>query len=203
MQGPTRVSPHRLTTVPKKRWTIQCTIIRTSKNPIQTSAADRALKGIWMTLSIRNFLGTGHYRAALLAAGLFAGAEGGCYHAPTSAPSAPPPLIVDQAMQERDWSRSAAYYQNGGVKSTSLRTTFATGPHNSRLLSSGLETTAFVGNLAVMPLTLFSTPFNTRVIYHGEQVGPTFNAIPALPPSNYPPTSANGQAASGAPAPAH
>jgi hypothetical protein len=152
-----------------------------------------------MTLSIRKFPGSGYAGAALLAAGFLAASATGCYHAPTPATSAPAPLIVDEAMQKRDWSQSEACYQNGGVKSTSLRTVFVTGPHNSRILTAGLETSAFVGNAAVMPFTLITTPFNTPVIYSGEQLGPTFNAMPAFPLVYSTATRINAQPLSGSP----
>lgn len=128
---------------------------------------------------------------------VLAAATAGCYHAPTPATSAPPPLVVDEAMQARDWSQSEAYYQNGGVKSTPLRTVFTTGPHNSRILTTGLETAAFVGNAANMPFTLLNHPFDSKVVYHGEQLDSTFYAMPALPAAN--PTRIGAQPLSGSP----
>ncbi len=108
-------------------------------------------------------------------------AMAGCYHAPAPRNAPTPPLIIDSAMQQREWSQSEAYYQNGGVKSTPLRTVFTTGPHQSRILTTGLETGAFVGNAVNMPFTLLNHPFDSKVVYHGEVLEPTFNAMPPLP----------------------
>jgi hypothetical protein len=156
-----------------------------------------------MTFSIRNIRRIELSRPALFLSAMLGAATAGCYHAPTPATSAPPPLVIDEAMQARDWSQSEAYYQNGGVRSTPLRTVFTTGPHNSRILTSGLETGAFIGNAANMPLTLLNHPFNSKVVYHGEQLEPSFNAMPPLPATNASSTHVNDQPLTGSPVGVH
>ncbi len=120
---------------------------------------------------------------SLIAAGATLLGVLGCYHAQPAVTVPQPPLIVDQAMQQRQWARSNAIYQTGAVKGYSTRTTFTTGPHDSRLLTTGLENGALIGNTVVMPFTLITTPPFTPVVYTGEEVPPSYTAMPPLPPS--------------------
>ena len=92
---------------------------------------------------------------------------------PVRAPVNDTPLVVDEAMQMRDWDRSTNYYANGatiaGGTGYLWQTHEAINPDHRRLV----EAPVAVLNMASMPVgLLLNSPFEKQVI-RGETVPPT------------------------------
>lgn len=87
------------------------------------------------------------------------------------------PLVVDEAMQKRDWDRSVAYYANGdtlaGPDLTVIETT-APDPYQ-RVLDPVVATI----NDSITPVTTILFPPWKDVIYQGVVTPPTYTAQPA------------------------
>ena len=125
--------------------------------------------------SIRNVL----LAVAVAAAGAVGG---GCAQRPQTVTR--PPLIVDQAMQRREFERSVAYYPNGdtvsGVNRFVVRSNL--GPEDNEFSAAAFDIAASLGQTVAVPFTyLFIPPF-TRAVYKGEDIPPTYTAIPPMRP---------------------
>jgi hypothetical protein len=92
-------------------------------------------------------------------------------------------VIVDGAMQIRDWSRSVAYYQNGDTMA--YPTLFLYQPHwnQPEYYYYFIETPLFIGQTIAMPIAAVITPPWVATRYTGVTVGSTYTAMPVLPPS--------------------
>ncbi len=88
------------------------------------------------------------------------------------------PLIVDEAMQIRDWDRSTAYYPSGAVVAGSPRRTFE--PRDDTRLSYAADPLIGLANFVIIPFTYFSTPPFTKVPSRGAIVPPTHTAVPEV-----------------------
>jgi hypothetical protein len=86
------------------------------------------------------------------------------------------PLIVDEAMQIRDWNRSVAYYGNGNTVAGSTRLTFE--PKDDDRLNYAADPLIGLGNFVIIPFTYFYTPPFTKVEYQGAIVPPSHFAVP-------------------------
>ncbi|HEV2295395.1 MAG TPA: hypothetical protein VGR35_16210 [Tepidisphaeraceae bacterium] len=88
------------------------------------------------------------------------------------------PLIIDEAMQLRDWERSTAYYASGAVVAGATRVTFE--PKYDNRYNYVADPLIGVANFALIPFTYFRTPPFTTVVYHGAIVPPTHTAMPEV-----------------------
>lgn len=102
----------------------------------------------------------------------------GCQRIPPNRPAAlnDEPLIVDEAMQIRDWDRSTAYYGNGNTHAGATRLTFE--PKNDNRYNYAADPLIGVANIVLIPFTYFRTPARTMVIHQGAIVPPTHTAMP-------------------------
>jgi hypothetical protein len=90
------------------------------------------------------------------------------------------PLVVDEAMQQRQWPISVAHYANGaavGEPTTFLLTHRADEPVWTAALT---DTPMFVANSIASPAVLICSPPWARVIYPSGGVEASYNAMPAL-----------------------
>ena len=120
---------------------------------------------------------------AVLLAGAVAGAVGGCQR------TVPPmverlnntPLVVDPAMQRREWEPSRAFYANGDTVAGGTGYMFQTHetlPPASLRVADPVMATA---NIAMLPVGLFvNSPFKAEE-YQGAIIPPTHSANPPLP----------------------
>lgn len=90
-------------------------------------------------------------------------------------------LIIDQAMQARDWQRASANYANGNVLAGPTGFLFAPNEKAPDWEYGLIESPLFVGQTVGLPITLTLTPPWTPVLYSGATVEPTYTAVPALP----------------------
>jgi len=86
------------------------------------------------------------------------------------------PLLVDEAMQIRDWDRSTAYYANGNTVAGHTRLTFE--PKDDNRLNYLADPAIGLGNFVIIPFTYFwDLPFS-KVEYQGAIVPPSHYAVP-------------------------
>ncbi len=103
-----------------------------------------------------------------------------------TAPPAPlshAPLIIDPAMERRQWPAVTAYYQNGETPAWPTGFVLAHRPDAPKWVPVVTDGPLFLANIAAMPIGYAFTPGWTRVIYPTAVVGPTYNAMPPLPPA--------------------
>src|SRR4051812_14255835 len=101
--------------------------------------------------------------AKIAALSLFGAALGGCAKHSKPAPAVamepePPPLVIDEATQMRDWDRSTAYYANGDVKSEPVREKFGKPNTGNQFYDVLLDPLYFAGNTLYLPISLFEQP---------------------------------------------
>ena len=115
---------------------------------------------------------------------LFASALTGCAQQHPAATR--PPLIVDEAMQRREWERSVSYYPNGdtvsGHNRFPIRTTEQ--PGTSEYVAAAYDIGASLVQTVALPFTYIFVPPFAKAVYHGEDVGPTYTAMPEMRPPN-------------------
>jgi len=91
------------------------------------------------------------------------------------------PVLVDEAMQKRDWEQSNAYYANGDTiagfsgRYFEPRDRFSEG-YFGRLADPAVGLT----NVVIMPITMAVTPPWKGVDYQGVIVPPTHSANPPV-----------------------
>ncbi len=86
------------------------------------------------------------------------------------------PLIVDEAMQRRDWDRATVQYANGDtVAGPNLVVIEPAGPAFVQRLSDPAVSTA---NNVITPITTIISPPWNNVIYQGMIIPPTYSAQP-------------------------
>lgn len=94
----------------------------------------------------------------------------------------PPPMVIDPAMQLRDFERSVAYYPNGdtvsGIDRFPIRSTSGIG--DNEYASSAFDLAASIGQTITLPFTYLVVPPFTRGVYHGDDVGPSYTAMPQM-----------------------
>jgi len=93
------------------------------------------------------------------------------------------PLVVDEAMQIRDWDRSSAHYEDPRFIAGPTGFWFISPGERPQWYYSATETPIFVAQTVMLPVTLLITPVWTPVRYAGETLEPTHHAMPPLPPS--------------------
>lgn len=91
------------------------------------------------------------------------------------------PLVIDGAMQKRNWEPTPAYYANGDTVSWS--TGFAYQPQaNNQYQYYYADTGTYFVNLFTLPYTLYKE--RDGLVSQGVVLPPTYTAAPPLPPTN-------------------
>jgi len=109
-----------------------------------------------------------------------AGCQGVSKHQPLS-PVNNTPLVVDEAMQIRDWDRSTNYYANGATIAGGTAYCWETADWVNEDHRRFVDAPVAVLNFVSMPVGLFvNSPFEKQVI-HGEIVPPSYTGQPPLP----------------------
>jgi hypothetical protein len=109
----------------------------------------------------------------------------GC--APQQQAGAPPekPMVVDAAMQRRDWERSAAWYPNGdtvaGVQRYPLRSQGGS-PGTPDYANAFYDFLASAGQTIALPFTYLVVPPFAPQVFTGENIPPTYTAMPDMTP---------------------
>ena len=134
--------------------------------------------------SIRNgrrLTGVLVFAAAAIIAGTFVGT--GCQR------TVPPmverlnntPLVVDPAMQRREWEPSRAYYANGDTIAGGTGYMFHTHETLPPASLRVADPVMAAGNIALLPVGIFvNSPFKAQE-YQGAIIPPTHSANPPLP----------------------
>lgn len=91
------------------------------------------------------------------------------------------PLIVDSAMQKREWDRTAALYPSGGVPAWNTRFHYEASSSEPAWIKPISEPVAFLGQTAFLPITLITARPFTPVVYRGVQEPASSTAFPAPP----------------------
>src|SRR5688572_24018413 len=127
-------------------------------------------------------------RAAALVAGCglaIAAAATGCQRVPKNEPVAlnDNPLIIDEAMQLRDWDRSSATYENTATVGGPHGRVFEVKDDAPAYQQVAADVPITLANFVIMPYTLIRTPPTRAVPYRGAITPPTYTAVPPLPPT--------------------
>jgi len=93
------------------------------------------------------------------------------------------PLVVDGAMQLRDWQRAPAQYANGDTPAGPTEFPYEPKWNQPGWVYPVVETPLFVGQGIFMPITMIFTPPWTLVMWKGATIDTTYTAMPALPPA--------------------
>ena len=93
------------------------------------------------------------------------------------------PLVIDAAMERRQWPVVSAQYQNGETPAWPTGFVLAHSPDAPKWAPVLTDTPLFLANIFAMPIGYAVTPGWTRVIYPNDVVPPTYNAMPPLPPA--------------------
>ena len=91
------------------------------------------------------------------------------------------PLIVDDAMQQRDWPRSVAHFANGETPAGPTEFIFQHNPDAPRWVPAITDGPMSGLNIAAIPISYLFTPPWEQVIYPSGVVEPTYNAMPPMP----------------------
>jgi hypothetical protein len=88
------------------------------------------------------------------------------------------PLVIDDAMQQRDWEPTTAFYQSGAT--IAGPTGFLYEPVNtmSEPTQGVVETPLFIGQAIAAPIVLLFQPVWTPVIYRGIRQESSYTAVP-------------------------
>jgi hypothetical protein len=98
----------------------------------------------------------------------------------------PSPLVVDEAMQHREWDRSVAPFPNGSTVSGHNRFPLRTEsqPDDNEYALAAYDVGASLAQTVALPFTyLFIPPF-AKAVYHGEVIGPSYTAMPVMRPAD-------------------
>jgi hypothetical protein len=86
------------------------------------------------------------------------------------------PLLVDEAMQIRDFDRSTSVYANGGTVAGSPRLTFE--PKDDSAVNYVVDPAIGLTNFVIIPFSYFWIPPFAKIEHHGAIVPPTYTAEP-------------------------
>ena len=119
-------------------------------------------------------------RLALVAGSLVAGAFAGCQRVtpPPSMRINPEPIVIDDAMQRRDWDRSTAYYRNGVTVAGPTGVYFESDPRLPAVARGAIETPLLVGHTIALPFDLIWDPPWEDVAYPRAQAPASYTAAP-------------------------
>jgi hypothetical protein len=90
------------------------------------------------------------------------------------------PLVVDEAMQHREWPMSVAYYQNGETPAGPTGFILSDRPDGPYWQQALADAPIFVANCIACPIVLLCTPPFQPVIYPRGITEPSYNAMPPL-----------------------
>lgn len=121
-------------------------------------------------------------RNAFVVGGCIVGLLAGCQGNPRPRPDPlnRTPLVVDEAMQRREWEPSAAYYANGDTIAGGTGYMFQTSPNipdGWRRVVDPVMTTA---NILLLPVGLVVNSPTKKEDYQGAIIPPTHTANPPL-----------------------
>jgi hypothetical protein len=125
-------------------------------------------------------------RSAVLCAGALAVTFGaaGCAQKQQYA-ATPPPMVVDEAMQRRDWEPSVAYIPNGdtvaGVNRFPLRSAgyYGEGGTPDYVGAAG-DVGLSIAQTFALPFTYILVPPFEPQVYRAEAIGPTYHGMPQM-----------------------
>ncbi len=92
------------------------------------------------------------------------------------------PIIIDEAMQQRNWPRTVVRFQNGETPSWATGFLLEHKKDEPKLLPVLTDGPMFLGNVLLLPVDYVLTPPWERVIYPQGVAEPSFTGIPPLPP---------------------
>ena len=92
------------------------------------------------------------------------------------------PLVVDDAMQHRQWPVSPVRYANGQTVAWPTATLLVHRYDEPVWQASLTDTPMFVGNVLAVPVVYLFTPPWQPVAYPRGEVPASYNAMPPLPP---------------------
>jgi hypothetical protein len=112
--------------------------------------------------------------AALVSAGA------GCQRVmpPPSMVINPAPIVIDEAMQRRDWDESTAYYTNGVTVAGPTGIYFESDPRLPLLARGAIDTPLFVGHTIALPFDFIWDPPWKDVAYPRAQAPASYTAVP-------------------------
>ncbi len=91
------------------------------------------------------------------------------------------PLVVDEAMQRRQWPRTVAHFANGESPAGPTGFVLEHNPNAPKWVPAITDGPLFGVNIAAIPIGYLFTPPWTSTIYPSGVVEPTYNAMPPLP----------------------
>jgi hypothetical protein len=92
------------------------------------------------------------------------------------------PLVVDDAMQMREWDESVVQYANGDTVAGGNGYMFRTHETMPPLAVRAVEPAMATTNMLLLPVGVFvNSPFKKQV-YQGAVVPPTYTAVPPIGP---------------------
>ncbi len=92
------------------------------------------------------------------------------------------PLIIDEAMQQRQWSRTVVHFQNGETPAGPTGFILEHPANTPRLVPILTDGPLFLANVVFMPIDFAINPPWQRTIYQQGVVEPSFTGVPPLPP---------------------
>jgi hypothetical protein len=90
------------------------------------------------------------------------------------------PLIIDEAMQQRNWEPTVARYQSGATVAGPTGFLFEPLDTMPQWQQGLVETPLFVGQVILLPVTLIAQPVWTPVTYRGIRTEASYTAAPPL-----------------------
>ncbi len=107
------------------------------------------------------------------------------------------PLVVDRAMQMRDWGRSTSFYENGNTIAGPVGFKYEAAWGQPEPLYAVEEPAFFVGQSVLLPITrLIIEPGWNKHRYTGVTIPPSYTAMPEVPmPPNSTASAPNGSTA--------
>jgi len=92
------------------------------------------------------------------------------------------PLVVDEAMQLRQWPMSVAHFANGSTVGLSTAFLLTHRAHEPIWAEALTDTPMFLINSAAWPVVLACSPPWQTIVYPDGGTEPSYNAMPPLPP---------------------
>jgi hypothetical protein len=93
-------------------------------------------------------------------------------------------LVEDQAMQHRDWQRSALVYQNTSTLAGPTARVWTT--TDTQGANAVTDIVVFSGNVIFGPFTYLTVPPWTPIYYRAVNVPPSYTAVPPVPGASDP-----------------
>ncbi len=92
------------------------------------------------------------------------------------------PLIIDEAMQQRNWPRTVVRFQNGETPAGPTGFILQHSPDAPAWTPVLTDGPLFMANVIAMPIGyMFTSPWH-RVIYPAGVAEPSYTAVPPIPP---------------------